>query len=223
MKKVLITGASKGIGFALGELLLKEEYYVIGTSRNGISNLNNKNFKSILLEITDEKSSESLFEYLVSEKIKIDIIINNAGIGPDLDTEIPNQITFQQTYDTNVKGLIFFTEKMIELLNPDAEIYNISSKMGSIGLCVKSDSVAYRLSKAALNMYSRILANRLLPQNIKILSIHPGWVQTGISPSNLILAPLTPEKSAEGIYKIMKSNKKTGSFWDAETQKELEW
>jgi NAD(P)-dependent dehydrogenase (short-subunit alcohol dehydrogenase family) len=223
MKTVLITGASKGIGLALAELLLNEGYFVIGTSRNGISKLTNANLKSISLEISDESSIELVSQFLISEKIKIDILVNNAGIGPDLETEIPCENTFQKTFDTNVTGLVFFTEKMLDLLNPNAEIYNISSKMGSIGLCVNSDSVAYRLSKAAVNMYSKILANRLLSQNIKVVTIHPGWVKTGISPNNIPFAPLVPGESAIGIYKLMKGDKTTGSFWNAQTQLELEW
>ncbi len=223
MKTVFITGTGQGIGQALAVLLLEEGYSVIGTSRDGISVLNNPNFKPISLEITDEKSINEVIQFLESEKIKIDILINNAGIGPDLETEIPNKNTFQQTIDTNVTGLVFFTEKLLDFLKPNAEIYNISSKMGSIALCINSDSVAYRISKAALNMYSKILANRLLSQNVRVIAIHPGWVKTSISPSNIPLAPLSPETSAIGIFKIMKDDKMSGNFWNAQTQKELEW
>jgi NAD(P)-dependent dehydrogenase (short-subunit alcohol dehydrogenase family) len=223
MKTVLLTGSSRGIGFALAELLLAKGYFVIGTSRDGKSKIKNTNFYSIILDLVDEDSIDNVLNILKSKSLKIDILINNAGIGPDLDFMKPTLNTFQETIATNVTGLVFFTEKVLELMDNGSEIYNISSKMGSIGLCLNSDSVAYRLSKASVNMYSKILAIRLKPQNIKVVSIHPGWVKTEISPGNIPLAPLTPIESAQEIVTLMNSNKKTGTFWNAATQEEMEW
>ena len=69
-------------------------------------------------------------------------------------------------------------------------------------------------------MYTKILAARLQSENIKVISIHPGWVKTKLSTAG---APLTTEMSANGIYSIMMAEKKSGSFWNAETQEELPW
>jgi NAD(P)-dependent dehydrogenase (short-subunit alcohol dehydrogenase family) len=96
----------------------------------------------------------------------------------------------------------------------------ISSKMGSIDKCIDSDSVGYRTSKSALNMYTKILANRL-SESIKVVAVHPGYVKTQISEIAMINGRLTPEQSAENIFSFLESDYKTGSFWDLEAGTEL--
>ena len=100
----------------------------------------------------------------------IDILINNAGIGPDLDTLIPEVNSFNETFNVNVTGTVFFTEDLIKIINENGIILNVSSKMGSLDVCELTDSVAYRMSKSALNMYTKILSNRLKGK-IKVASI----------------------------------------------------
>ena len=95
----------------------------------------------------------------------------------------PEEKSFDQTFDVNVKGQVFFTEAMIKHLAPSAKLINVSSKMGSIEQCVSTDSVAYRMSKTALNMYTKILTNRYAGQ-FQIATLHPGWVRTNISGDN---------------------------------------
>ena len=72
-----------------------------------------------------------------------------------LDTENPKRDSFSQTFDVNVSGTVFFTEPLIELIPKSGVILTISSKMGSIEVCELTDSVAYRMSKSALNMYTK--------------------------------------------------------------------
>ena len=94
--------------------------------------------------------------------------------------------------------------------------------MGSIELCERIDSVAYRMSKTALNMYTKILSNRL-SEKIKVASIHPGWVRTTIAKSNITEGRLSAEESANGIFNFVVSDFKTGIFWDIESQTESKW
>jgi NAD(P)-dependent dehydrogenase (short-subunit alcohol dehydrogenase family) len=155
------------------------------------------------------------------DNIKIDILINNAGIGPDLDFELPEETSFKKTFDVNVTGTTFFTEQMLQYLNIGGKIVNISSKMGSVDVCEKSDSVAYRMSKAALNMYTKILSNRLEGKQL-VASVHPGWVRTNIAKSN-VNGRLSPEESAQKIFQFITSDFKTGIFWNVETEAECTW
>jgi len=220
-KSVLITGTSQGIGHALTKLLLINGYRVIGTSTTGIDNINENNYKSLALDLSNLDSIAAFDVHFQTENLKIDILINNAGIGPDLDFELPEEISFQKTFDVNVTGTTFFTEQMLQYLNVGGKIINISSKMGSIDICEKNDSVAYRMSKAALNMYTKILSNRLEGKQF-VASVHPGWVRTNISKSN-INGRLSPEESAQKIFEFITSDFKTGTFWNVETETECKW
>ena len=224
MKKVvLITGASKGIGKALTEKMLNENFFVIGTSRNGkIKDFENEDFYSLKLDLSNTSSIENVHEEIFNKFKHIDILINNAGIGPDLDTYIPEKESFNQTFDVNVTGTVFFTEPLIDLISENGIILNVSSKMGSLDVCELTDSVAYRMSKSALNMYTKILTNRL-KDKIKVASIHPGWVKTTIIESNLLNGRLTPEQSAENILEFLTNDFDSGTFWNSENGTELLW
>ncbi|MFM9021830.1 MAG: SDR family NAD(P)-dependent oxidoreductase, partial [Sediminibacterium sp.] len=145
----------------------------------------------------------------------------NVGIGPDLDFELPQEISFKKTFAVNVTGTTFFTEKMLQFLKVGGKIINMSSKMGSLDVCEKSDSVAYRMSKAALNMYTKILSNRLEGKQL-VASVHPGWVRTNIAKSN-IDGRLSPEESAQKIFQFITIDFKTGTFWNVETEAECRW
>lgn len=222
-KTVLITGASKGIGKALTEKMLNENYFVIGTSRNGeFNNFEHKNFYSLKLDLSDTSSIENAHKEIFSNFKHIDILINNAGIGPDLDTHIPEKESFNQTFDVNVTGTVFFTEPLIELINEKGIILNVSSKMGSLDVCELTDSVAYRMSKSALNMYTKILKNRLI-NKIKVASIHPGWVKTTIIESNIKNGRLTSKQSADNIFDFVTNEFESGTFWNSENATELLW
>ena len=140
----------------------------------------------------------------------------------DLYTQRPNIKLFQETFNINVTGTVFFTESILSLIPKGGTVFNMSSKMGSIELCKLTDSIAYRMSKSALNMYTKILSNRLKGE-INVLSIHPGWVKTSIIESNLKNGRLTPKQSAENIMRFLESDYSNNMFWDSENEEELKW
>jgi len=221
-KRVLITGASRGIGFALTKLFLERGYKVIGACRNGkIDNLSHPNLDVIELDLSNSTSIRYVAT-VVKKESKIDILINNAGIGPDLDLDLPTEETFKPTFDVNVTGTVLFTESLIEKINQGGSIVNISSEMGSIENCKRIDSVAYRMSKSALNMYTKILSNRL-KASLRVISIHPGWVRTTIAESNIDNGRLSPEESAIKLFDYIISDFETGTFWDVESDSKLDW
>lgn len=222
MKTVLITGTSRGIGLALAKIFLNKGCQVIGACRTDQQDISeDENFKTFALDLSDIKSIKKFEKEISTHNIQIDILINNAAIGSDLDTSIPEEISFRQTFEINVTGTTFFTELMLMYMKPGGKIINISSKMGSVSLCEQYDSVAYRMSKAALNMYTKILTNRLAGKQ-SVAAVHPGWVRTTLAKSN-INGRLSTEESAQKIFDFISNDFKTGTFWNAEIQKECEW
>jgi NAD(P)-dependent dehydrogenase (short-subunit alcohol dehydrogenase family) len=219
MKTVFITGASKGIGAALADLFVQNNYHVIGTSRRG-EGVNAK-VEMLQLDLSDVKSMQHTITEWKKKGVKIDILINNAAVGYDLPLDLPELESFKQTFDVNVTGTVFFTELMLEALNENGKLINVSSKMGSIAMCSGTDAVAYRMSKTALNMYAKIVSNRLKGKQ-SVATIHPGWVRTTLSAGN-VHAPLSTEESTASILQFIESDFKTGVYWNAPEQSEIAW
>ena len=110
----------------------------------------------------------------------------------------------------NLVGTIDFTEGIIPIMNSKGHIINISSRAGSLEHTNYTlNYPSYRISKAAINMVTRILAVRL-KEKIKVSSIHPGWVKTDMGGDN---ADMGPKEAAEDIFKLANSSAKTGGFW----------
>lgn len=222
-KTVLITGASRGIGFALSKQFLRNGYNVIGTSRTGkITNLSHKNLEVLALDLSNDETINNVDKLLGQKNIEIDILINNAGIGPDLNCLEPDTESFKETFQVNVAGTVFFTELICRRVKVGGKIINMSSKMGSIELCKLADSVAYRMSKTALNMYTKILTNRLLGKQV-VASVHPGWVRTTRSKDNVVNGRLSTDESAGKIFDFATGDFETGVFWNIETETKIEW
>lgn len=221
-KTVFITGGNTGIGFALVQKFLKENYVVIATSRNGkIADITSEHLTVLPLEITDTTSVENCISTLKNQNIQIDLLINNAGVGLDLDQEQPDLGLIRKTFDTNVFGIIHLTEELLKLMPDGSSIFCISSIMGMMNReHLLPNATAYRMSKAALNMYVRTLAARLLDKNIRVNAIHPGWVKTRMGGEE---AEITPDFSANGIYTLFKKNIATGTFWSAERVEQMNW
>lgn len=221
-KTVCITGGNRGVGKALVTKFLEEGFYVFATSRNGvIPDLQNANLQVIPLEITSTTSIASVVQFLKEKQIVLDLLINNAGVGLDLHDLQPNIETVKATFATNVFGLIEFTEACIPFIAKQGTIFNISSIMGMLQRDTEvSNATAYRMSKSAVNMYTKTLAARLRDNAIKVVSIHPGWVKTDMGGEN---AAISPQESANGILALYQQEVPTGTFWTAENQVELNW
>ncbi len=141
---------------------------------------------------------------------KIDILINNAGTWSGVEGDpIMRQNFLRKVMEVNLFGTIDFTEHIIPLMQDNGHIVNISSRQGSLTYVHEIDCPDYRISKAALNMATRLFAMRL-DGKITVSSVHPGWVKTDMGGSD---ADLTPEESAEDIFTLANSQVETGQFW----------
>ncbi len=215
MKTVLITGVSKGVGKALAEKFLAEGWFVLGTYHT-IKPVLNDNLQSFPLDLSSSKSIAECIQAIRKTGKKISVLINNAGILVDEEetTVLVNKL--RETLEVNLIGTIDFTEQMISLVEDGGHIINISSTAGSLELAIDGVShypnhyPAYKISKAALNMYTRILAVNLKDRDITVSSVHPGWVKTEMGG---LEADISPEEAAKYIYEFAITRPETGGFW----------
>ena len=220
MKKILVTGASNGIGLVLTKKLLAEGLEVIAVTRSGeIPGLTDDKLTIIKGDISSEESIKEVAASLQKQSVKLDYLVNNAGVGVDLSDEIPTADLMRISFDTNTIGTVLFTEAMLPFLNEGSHVLFLSTAMALLRN-VEPSAPAYRMSKAALNVYAIMLSQRLAGQNIVVTPLHPGWVQTRMGGET---APVTIEDSVNGIYKAITENTETGKFWNVDAAKVEEY
>lgn len=210
MKTVLITGVSRGIGKALAAKFLNEGYFVIGTSTDGIVEWQDENLTVFALDLSKPEIIKECASNIIALNKKIDILINNAAtyFGAEGDPTIKVDL-LRRTLEVNLIGTADFTEQVLPIINDGGHIINISSRAGSMGHVKVAEYTDYKISKAALNMLTRMLAIRL-DGKITVSSTHPGWVKTDMGGAE---ADIEPEEAAEDIYKLAISKPETGQFW----------
>lgn len=215
MKTVIISGISKGIGRALAQKFLDNNYFVIGTTLDGQMDITHENLAVFKLDLSDATSVAQCASQITKLDKKIDILINSAGVLFDNDGDPDIRMDLlRTTLNINLIGHIDLTQHLLPVINDGGHIVNISSRQGSLSF-VKDFNLpaygfpSYKISKAALNMFTRVLASRLHGK-ITVSSVHPGAVKTGMARPD---ATMEPEEAAEDIYNLAISNPETGQFW----------
>jgi len=212
-KTILVTGASNGIGLALTQKLLTEGFQVVAVTRSGeVPNLSAENLLVLKGDISNENSIKTIATTIQEKGLRLDYLVNNAGVGVDLSDEIPTAELMKISFDTNTIGTVLFTEAMLPFLNKGGHIVFLSTAMALIRN-VNPSAPAYRMSKAALNVYAVMLSERLASEHIRVTPLHPGWVQTRMGGET---APVTIADSVNGIYKAILENTETGKFWNVD-------
>jgi len=205
MKTALITGANKGIGFEAAKQLLQKGYFVFIGSRDKAKGIEAskklilEGFSSvdvIQIDVTSDESVDRARKELGEKIDTLDLLINNSGInGIDFKEDIPIMHTstdtavnkFKEVFEVNVFGVIRTTQAFLELLKKSAapRIVNVSSSQGSLTLHsdpnfihYKHKGVVYQSSKAALNMYTIVLAYELRELPFKVNAVSPGSTKT---------------------------------------------
>lgn len=212
---VLITGANRGLGLEFARQFSADGWQVIGTARKPekATDLKALKVKIMPLDVADQASVDSLALSLDGQSI--DLLINNAGIFPRVNSidEI-NLDDYNRTLTVNTLGPVLVTRALLPNLRLGTKkiIVNISSRLGSIDLNDGGRFYGYRESKAALNMFTKTLANELRPEGFICASIHPGWVQTDMGGAN---ANLTAEESISGMRAVIDKLEieDSGTYW----------
>jgi NAD(P)-dependent dehydrogenase (short-subunit alcohol dehydrogenase family) len=158
-----------------------------------------------LLVVTDEDSVQTAVKNIQLQFGRLDILVNNAGIMIDNNENVFNvsRDMIEKTLQTNVLGPLRLCQHCITLMKARGygRVVNMSSTLGSLSEMADPDSVyagvgapAYRLSKAALNAITTLIAKEVRGNNILVNSACPGWVRTDLGGDQ---APLAPEQGAE--------------------------
>jgi len=203
----LVTGANRGIGFAICRLLAQRGIQVILTSRNiqqgeaATAKINGERpaLPALYcpLDVADLDSVEAAQRYVRTNFGRLDILINNAGVYPDEGVNFFNLplAMLEEVFAINTFGPFRTCRTFVPMMIRQnyGRVVNISSEYGSLAE-MSAQPVAYRMSKAALNAMTRILADEVRGHNIKVNAMCPGWVRTDMGGPG---ADLTPEEGAD--------------------------
>ena len=238
MKKVLITGANKGIGFETAKQLAQLGYFVYLGSRdkakgldaiNRLKELGISTVEAIEIDVTNINSIQLAKQELESKTESLDILINNAGIAGEMpqNSSTADMENLRKVFETNFFGTVQTTQQFIPLLKKSNEpvIVNVSSELGSLTIHNKRQNPnydffdAYSCSKTALNAFTVMLANEFRDTNFKINSVTPGYTATDF---NQYRGLQTVEQGAKFIvnYATINIDGPTGGFFK---ENEIPW
>ncbi|XP_038041559.2 C-signal-like isoform X1 [Anas platyrhynchos] len=244
-RSVLVTGSNRGIGLELVRQLAaspQPPQHIFATCRDpdgprgkALRELSaqHPSIRLVQLDTVDLPSIRRAVQVVESclEGQGLNLLINNAGIGSHATLQTVDSQEMLAAFATNVVGPLQVTKEFLPLLEKAAKgaqktglscsraaIVNVSSKVGSIGLCLRvleAPMYPYRASKAAQNMVTRCLAAELRDKGILCTAIHPGWVKTDMGTEQ---APMTVERSVQGILAVLGSlsQETSGAFLDWE-------
>ncbi|CDH55711.1 c-signal [Lichtheimia corymbifera JMRC:FSU:9682] len=219
----VITGTSRGIGAEFVKQLKNKGDTVIACARNPDSSdalkalVDGKQVHAVKMDITDVASVKAATDK-ISELAPegIDVLVNNSGVGtPQTEPLTIQPEAYTNDFNTNVVGTSIVIQALVPLLRKrdTRRIINISSIMGSMECSTESFNPSYRVSKAAVNMLTRVFAAQLKDEGFVIVCVHPGWVQTDMGTHR---APLTTDQSIGGMLsafdKLTKAS--NGTFFD---------
>jgi len=235
MKKVLITGANKSIGFEAARQLLTQGYFVylgardLAKGEEAVTKLKAEgldNVQAIQIDVTSPESITAASKQIDS----LDVLINNAGISGDFPQKAAEVKidTVRVVFDTNFFGVINVTQAFLDILKKSDEprIVNVTSGLGSLTLhsdpnwkYYQVKSAAYGPSKSALNAYTIVLAFELKDTKFKVNAVDPGYTATDFNHHN---GPGTVEDAAARLvkYATIGQDGPTGGFFSDDNNPE---
>ena len=180
VKKVLVSGGTKGIGRAIVTKLLDEGYSVIATTRDK-TKANIFEHKNLTVENLDLSSKDSVSEFQEKvESFKPSILINNAGVTKDNLFLRMSENDWTEVIETNLNGTYRLTKIFLKdmIKNKWGRIINIGSVSGLMG---NPGQTNYASSKAALEGFTRSLAKEIGSRNITVNLVSPGFINTDMT------------------------------------------
>jgi NAD(P)-dependent dehydrogenase (short-subunit alcohol dehydrogenase family) len=239
----LVTGANRGIGRATAQQLSEAGFTVVVGARSiaeaqeaaqEIASFTGADVLPVKLDITRATDRSSVAAFIKEHFDRLDVLVNNAAIGvPEGMGSVMQAVTadttleeLREVFETNLFATVALTHDLLPLLRKSdaGRIVNVSSQIGSLQLHARKDpAVAYtkrfshNASKAALNLFTILLAEELEGTRIKVNSVHPGWVKTRLGTD---AAPLDTAAGAATSVKaaLLRSDGPSGQFFHGDDQ-----
>lgn len=185
-KVIFITGTSSGIGRSCAAFLSKAGYTVYGTSRKKIQEPSPL-YQTLEMDVTVQDSVQETVDYILAREKRIDVVINNAGMGIAGSVEDGSAKEIMLQMETNFFGLIYVCKSVLPILRSQRSglIINISSVGGIAGLPFQG---YYSASKFALEGISEALRYELKEFNVGVVIVEPGDMRTGFTVNRIISA-----------------------------------
>jgi NAD(P)-dependent dehydrogenase (short-subunit alcohol dehydrogenase family) len=228
---VLITGTGRGLGVFLAEEYLERGAVVFGLNRakrdgNELAAKHPDRYQVFECDVSNERQVREAADKIARLTTSVDILINNAAIYREKPFTQMNEFDadiVRVTFEVNAIGPLLVTKQFMPLViaGKGKTIVNVSSEAGSISQCWRDREYGYCMSKAALNMQSVILQNKLRPQGVKVLAIHPGWMRTDMGGQDADLDPRAT--AAELVDTIAKNGSLDGPIYIDHAGKPMQW
>lgn len=213
MATVLVTGCNRGIGLELVRQYSARGDDVIGVCRGTSDELQALGIRVIDgIDVGTEEGVGMLAEAISDQKI--DILLNNAGIGGWDKLESIDFEKMVEQYRVNTLGPLRVTQALLNNLSDGSKVGIVTSRVGSIEDNGSGNNYGYRCSKTAVNMVGMNLHHDLSPRGVAVALLHPGLVATDMTGGSGI----SPVESARGlIARLDELNlDNSGGFWHAE-------
>lgn len=179
-KVVFITGGSSGIGKSIGEFLHERNYIVYGTSRNPERYLSSSQIPLLALDVNNTESIDKAIQEVLLKEGRIDVLINNAGIGITGPLEETPTEEIKKAFETNVFGPLEVMKAVLPSMRKQGSgfIINVTSIAGYMGLPYRG---IYSATKGSLGIISEAYRMEVQPFGIEITTIAPGDFATNIA------------------------------------------
>lgn len=181
-KIALVTGGSSGIGLATAQLFVKEGAYVYITGRRqaeldkAVKTIGSQ-VKAIRADVSKLPDLDRLFAQIKQEKGRLDVVFANAGQASFVPLGSISEELYEQTFDTNVKGVLFTVQKALPLIPDGGSIILNGSVVSLKGFPASS---VYSATKAAVRSFARTWTTDLKDRKIRVNTISPGPIETPI-------------------------------------------
>jgi NAD(P)-dependent dehydrogenase (short-subunit alcohol dehydrogenase family) len=227
----LVTGANRGVGLEICQQLGRAGYIVVLTARNAEKGRRSAEMlcrdgvdvRFQTLDVTDAASVREAAAWVERELGRLDALINNAAVAldPTVPVETVGLDVLRQTLEANLVGALACCQAFLPMMRRQeyGRIVNVSSGRGTFAR-MAAGGACYRMSKAALNALTVILADELRETNILVNAMTPGWTRTRLGGMQAPRSPAQGAESAVWLATLPDDGPRGRLFRD---RKELPW
>jgi NAD(P)-dependent dehydrogenase (short-subunit alcohol dehydrogenase family) len=203
-KTLVITGSSRGIGFAMVQQAIQAGHRIYALSRNIQPLKKSDLLNPYAIDLSDENAVADFANRLKQEGVRIDALINNAGAFKNIPFSETTTAVFESIYRINVFGLASLTRMLLPLINSKGQVLNISSMGGVDGSSKFPGLAAYSSSKGAVNTLTELLAEEYKATGPTFNALALGAVQTEMLAQAFpgLKAPVSADEMARYILKF---------------------